>query len=240
MGMYRETHIRSVVKTITWRFCATLTTVLLVLGFTKQADVALTVGGLEAVIKMLIYFFHERTWDRVKFGRKEIHPAVIWLTGYSGSGKTTIGKALTEKLSQQGIKVDHLDGETIRHIFPDTGFTKEEVNQHIERVGYLASRLEQRGVSVVASFLSPYAESRAFVRNVCQNFVEVHVNTPLSVCEERQNDNLYKKARAGEIKNLPGVDLAYEVPENPELKVDTSIQKIDEIVKKIIKHVHIN
>lgn len=240
MGMYRETHIRSVIKTITWRFCATLTTVLLVLGFTKQADIALTVGGLEAVIKMIIYFFHERTWDRVKFGRKEIHPAVIWLTGYSGSGKTTIGKALTEKLNKQGIKVDHLDGETIRDIFPDTGFTKDEVNQHIQRVGYLASRLEQRGVSVVASFLSPYAESRNFVRTVCDNFVEVHVNTPLTICEERQSGSLYAKARAGKIKNLPGVDLNYEAPEKPELKVDTSTKNVDEIVKEIIKHVNIN
>ncbi len=139
--MIKETKFRSVVKSITWRFLATMTTVLLVLIFTGRAEIAFSIGGIEIVIKMLIYFFHERGWDLIRWGKREIRPCVVWITGLSGSGKTTLAKRVVEKLHQQGLKCDHLDGETIRDLFPNTGFTKKEVNEHIERVGLLASRL---------------------------------------------------------------------------------------------------
>jgi len=195
------------------------------------------VGGLEAVLKMAIYFMHERGWDRIKWGRREVQPFVVWLTGLSGSGKTSIAREVAEKLRKTGLKVDHVDGETIRDLFPKTGFTRDEVNEHIERVGLLASRLENRGVCVVASFLSPYRESRDFVRDLCQNFIEVHVATPLEVCEERDYKNLFSRARRGEIRHLPGVDVEYEAPENPELVVDTHPQTIEDASKKIMNHV---
>ncbi len=123
--------------------------------------------------------------------------------------------------------MERLDGDTIRDIFPNTGFSRAERDAHIKRVGYLASKLEQNGVFVVASFVSPYRESRDFVRSLCKNFVEVHVATPLAVCEQRDVKGLYAKARRGEIQNFTGIDDPFEPPLNPELVVDTTKLPID-------------
>ena len=224
--MFKESKFRSVIKSVSWRFCATLTTVTLVLIFTGEADIAFTVGGLEIILKMLIYFFHERGWDKIKWGKQEIQPCVVWITGLSGSGKTTIAREVVEKLREKGLKVDHLDGETVRNIFPETGFTRSEVNEHIKRVGYLASRLENNGIFVVASFLSPFKESREFVRGLCNNFVEIHLSTPIEICEKRDTKNLYSMARKGIIKNLPGIDVDYEESENTELLIDAGVLSV--------------
>lgn len=224
--MFKESKFRSVIKSVSWRFCATLTTVTLVLIFTGEADIAFTVGGLEIILKMLIYFFHERGWDKIKWGKQEIQPCVVWITGLSGSGKTTIAREVVEKLREKGLKVDHLDGETVRNIFPETGFTRSEVNEHIKRVGYLASRLENNGIFVVASFLSPFKESREFVRGLCNNFVEIHLSTPIEICEKRDTKNLYSMARKGIIKNLPGIDVNYEESENTELLIDAGVLSV--------------
>ncbi len=235
--MYKETKFRSIVKTISWRVLATLTTVVLVYIFIGDTKIAFTVGGIEVFLKMLIYFFHERVWDKLKFGKREIKPFVVWLTGYARSGKSVIGSELTKMLNAKGLKTEHLDGHTVRDLFPQTGFTKQEVNQHIERVGYLASRLENQGVFVVASFLSPYKESREFVKSLSKNFIEVHINTPLKDCELRDNKGLYKRARAGNIKNMPGIDVEYETPQNPTLKIDTSEVSNSDAAKQIFNYI---
>jgi len=234
--MYQETKLRSISKAVSWRVLATLTTFTLVLIFTGEMEVALTVGGLEVVFKMLIYFSHERGWDKIKWGKHEIQPFVVWMTGLSGAGKTSIAKKVAEKLQAKGLKTEHLDGETIRDLFPDTGFSKPEVNEHIKRVGLLAGRLENKGVFVVASFISPYKESREFVRDLCKNFIEVYISTPLKVCEKRENNNLYKRARLGEIKNLPGIDVKYEIPQKAELIIDTSDHSINESVNIVYNY----
>ena len=238
--MIKETKYRSVLKSITWRFCATATTFTLVWIFTGKLDMAVMVGGLEALIKMVIYFLHERVWLSVQFGKREIQPFVLWLTGLSGSGKTDLAEAVKDRLEGLGFKTDHLDGKNIRHVLQDTGFTREDVNDHIRRVGHLASKLEEKGVFVVASFLSPYKESRAFVRDICQKFIEVHVSTPLEVCEKEDLRGLYARARKGEIQNLPGVNVEYEAPSNPDLVIDLSEKSIpeaaDEIVHFLKKH----
>jgi adenylylsulfate kinase len=231
--MYKETNFRSVLKTISWRFLATLTTFSLVWIFTGKIDTALAVGGLEVIIKMIIYFFHERGWNRVKWGRKHIEPFVVWITGLSGSGKTEVAKIVTEKLKEKKFNTDHLDGETIRDIFPRTGFSRNEVNRHIERVGLLASRLEKNGVFVVASFISPFGESREFVKELCGNFIEIHLATPLKFCEKLDHNNLYSRARKGEIKNLAGVDVKYEEPESPDLVLDVSDLGIEKTADKV-------
>lgn len=236
--MYRETKIRSIVKTISWRILATLTTITLVYIFIGDTTIAFTVGGIEVFLKMLVYFIHERVWDKLKFGKHEIKPFVVWMTGYARSGKSEIGKQLAQKLSAKGLKVEHLDGHTVRDLFSQTGFTKLEVNEHIERVGYLASKLEQQGVFVVATFLSPYKESREFVRSLCQNFIEVHISTPVEVCEEKDDKKVYEKARQGLLKNFPGIDVEYEVPNNPALRIDTSEITPTEAANKIYNFVN--
>lgn len=235
--MYIETKARSIVKALSWRFWATITTVALVFLLVGETTVALSIGVFELTLKMGIYFFHERAWNKIKFGKREINPAVIWLTGYVRSGKSEIAEKLTEKIISAGLKAEHLDGHTIRNLFPQTGFTKKEVDEHIERVGYLASILEKQGIFVVASFVSPYKLSRDWVRNICGNFFEIHVSTPIEVCEERDKSGIYKKARAGDIQNLPGISGEYEAPENPALVINLAEMSSEEGADKIFDHV---
>lgn len=233
--MYSETSRRSLAKTISWRILATLTTGTIVWLLTGELTLALAVGGIEAVTKMVLYYGHERVWDRIRVGRKTTTPAVIWLTGLSGSGKSTIAKWVTQALEREGHKVERLDGDTIRDIFPATGFTRPERDQHIRRVGYLASRLEKNGVFVVASLVSPYQDSRDFVRGLCDRFLEIHIATPLEECERRDVKGLYAKARRGEIANFTGIDDPYEAPPAPELTVDTSGLSVEQAGRQIVK-----
>lgn len=154
--------------------------------------------------------------------KRAMRPAVIWFTGLSGSGKSTIADRVEKMLVKRGVDVEHLDGDQIRSIFPGTGFSREDRETHLMRVGYLASLLEKHGVTVLAAFVSPYIKSRQFVRSLCRNFVEIHVSTPLDECERRDVKGLYKKARHGELKNFTGISDPYEVPEAPEITIDTT------------------
>ena len=232
--MYQETQARSVAKAVTWRVLGTLSTTALVFIFTRRFTLSLAVGGLEFASKIALYWFHERAWDRSRFGRQQIQPVVLWFTGLSGSGKSTLADWSARELTSRGFKVERLDGDTIRHIFPNTGFSRADRDTHIKRVGYLASKLEQNGVFVVASFVSPYRESRDFVRSLCQNFVEVHVSTPLEVCEQRDVKGLYARARRGEIANFTGINDPFETPMAPELVIDTSTVPLEIAGKQVL------
>lgn len=160
--------------------------------------------------------------------------AVLWFTGLSGSGKSTIADRLVAELTRRGLPVEYLDGDVIRDIFPSTGFTRPERDAHIKRVGFLASRLEAHGVIVVASLVSPYESSRQFVRNLCRNFNEVYVATPFEECERRDVKGLYARARRGEIKNFTGLDDPYEPPTRPELLIDTRITTVEQAVQQVV------
>ena len=218
--MFRETHARSVAKAVSWRLMGTLATALLVLAVTRRIGLSLAIGALEFVSKIGLFWVHERVWDRLRFGKREIVPAVVWLTGLSGAGKSTVADLIYQQLKARGLRVERLDGDTVRDIFPSTGFTRLERDAHVRRVGYLASKLEQNGVFVVASFVSPYEESRQFVRGLCRQFVEVYVATSLEECERRDVKGLYARARRGEIRNFTGIDDPYEEPSRPELRID--------------------
>jgi adenylylsulfate kinase len=164
-------------------------------------------------------------------------PAVIWLTGLPASGKSTIAKGVFRYLSENGHRVEHLDGDEVRTIFPQTGFSKTERDLHIRRIGYLAALLEKHDVTVVASFISPYRIARDFVRGLCRQFIEVYISTPLEICEKRDPKGLYKKARNGEIKEFTGIDDPYEAPLHPELIIDTTNQTIEESVSVLINSI---
>lgn len=166
-------------------------------------------------------------------------PYVIWITGLSASGKTTLGKALAEVLGKEGQQVEHLDGDRIRQLFPGTGFSKEERDSHIHRVGYLAGKLEKKGVTVVVSVISPYRQAREFVRDRCKSFIEVYLSTPLEVCEQRDPKGLYKKARKGEIRQFTGIDDPYEIPLKPEVEIDTSQLTVEEALGILMKALRI-
>jgi adenylylsulfate kinase len=160
-------------------------------------------------------------------------PCIIWFTGLSGAGKSTLSEALISELKVRQIEFEYLDGDEIRAIMQSTGFSKDERNQHVRWVGYVATRLERHGIVVVASFVSPYRESRDFVRQLSKNFIEIYVSTSIDECERRDVKGLYKKARAGEIKNFTGVSDAYEPPVAPELSLDTGKLNLDECLKQI-------
>jgi adenylylsulfate kinase len=159
---------------------------------------------------------------------------VVWFTGLSGSGKSTIARQVVERLAEAGQAVEYLDGDAIRDIFPATGFSREERDAHIRRVGFLASRLERHGVTVIASLVSPYRASRDFVRGLCRRFLVVHVATPLEECERRDVKGLYAKARRGEVTRFTGIDDPYEPPKCPELRIDTTGSSVDRSVGLVL------
>jgi adenylylsulfate kinase len=161
--------------------------------------------------------------------------AVLWFTGLSGSGKSTIAERVQEQLRSRGVEVEYIDGDALRSVFPNTGFTRAERDEHLRRTGYMASRLAAHGVTVVASFVSPYKESRDFIRRLCRRFIEVYVATPLEECERRDPKGLYVRARRGEIPNFTGIDDPYEPPDRPELLLDTRTASIDECVKRVLE-----
>jgi adenylylsulfate kinase len=166
-------------------------------------------------------------------------PPVVWLTGLSGAGKTTIARGVCEELERRGVDFELLDGDLIRSVFPATGFTREERDTHIRRVGFLASRLVRHGVAVVVALVSPYRDSRDFARSLCENFVEIHVSTPLEVCEARDVKGLYAQARRGQIRQFTGVDDPYETPPDPALELDTSVLSVDEAVRAVMGKINL-
>lgn len=163
---------------------------------------------------------------------------VIWLTGLPGSGKTTIANNLELKLRRRGAKVELLDGDVVRkQLSPDLGFTKEDREKHAMRVVYLCKLLSRNGILSIVSLISPYREFRRYARseiNTDNNFVEVYVNCSLETCIARDPKGLYKKALAGEIKDLTGLQDPYEEPQNPEIIVYTEQESVDQSAEKIL------
>jgi adenylylsulfate kinase len=224
------------VKALTWRLAGSIITFSLVLLCTGSLAIAATVCCLEVAIKLALYYVHEQAWNRFAPAEQRYTPFVLWFTGLSGSGKSTIADRLYERLEGHGYRVTRLDGDTVRSVFPNTGFSRDERNTHIKRIGYLASILEKNGIIVIASFVSPYAESRDFVRGMCGHFIEAYIATSLEECERRDVKGLYKTARAGGIKNFTGLDDPYEPPLHPELTVTTEGKSIDESMQEILTY----
>ena len=235
---YSESHVRSLLKAVSWRLVGTVATSAIVWTVTRRPFVTLAIVGVDVVAKTGLYWAHERVWNRVRAGRREPRPAVIWLTGLSGAGKTTLAEGLANQLRGRGYKVEHIDGDTVRTFFPMTGFSRSERDEHVRRVGYLAARLEQHGVVVIASLISPYLATRAFVRALCTNFVEVYVSTPLQECERRDVKGLYGRARRGEVASFTGVSDPYEAPVDAEIVVDTYGIPLSDATGSVLRQLH--
>jgi bifunctional enzyme CysN/CysC len=166
--------------------------------------------------------------------------AVIWLTGLSGAGKSTIAQSLERELFQRGMHTYVLDGDNIRHgLNSNLGFAPDDRVENIRRVSEVAKLMADAGTVVITAFISPYRMDRSRAREIAlesnAEFIEVFVDAPLEVCEARDPKNLYKKARAGQIREFTGIDAPYEAPEDPEIVVHTDRQSVDESVATILE-----
>ncbi|ASC69156.1 putative adenylyl-sulfate kinase [Halomicronema hongdechloris C2206] len=159
----------------------------------------------------------------------------IWFTGLSGAGKSTITQALETKLRQRQCKLEVLDGDIVRtNLTKGLGFSKEDRDENIRRIGFVSHLLTRNGVIVLVSAISPYRAIRDEVRQRIGDFMEVYVSAPLEVCENRDVKGLYKRARAGEIKQFTGIDDPYEPPLNPEVNCETHNETLEESVNKVL------
>ncbi|MEC4893036.1 MAG: adenylyl-sulfate kinase [Oscillatoria sp. PMC 1051.18] len=160
----------------------------------------------------------------------------IWFTGLSGAGKTTISKIVAERLREQGYKIEVLDGDVVRqNLSKGLGFSKADRDENIRRIGFVSHLLTRNGVIVIVSAISPYREIREEVRERIKDFVQVYVNAPLEVCEDRDVKGLYQRARAGEIKGFTGIDDPYEPPLHPDVECRTDLEDISESVAKVFQ-----
>ena len=164
---------------------------------------------------------------------------IVWLTGLSGSGKSTIAVDLEKRLAERGARTYILDGDNIRHgLNKNLGFSPADRTENIRRIGEVAKLFTDAGMVALTAFISPYREDRDQVRKIMGDgdFIEIHVDCPVEVCEQRDVKGLYKKARAGEIKEFTGISAPYEVPQKPELTIHSDRLSVGDAVETILRH----
>ena len=165
------------------------------------------------------------------------HGVILWFTGLSGAGKSTLAHAVEEELHRRGCRTFVLDGDNVRHgLCGDLGFSNEDRIENIRRIGEIAKLFMEAGVIVLTAFISPFRADRERVRGMVEHgdFIEIHCDSLLEVCESRDVKGMYKKARAGQIAEFTGISSPYEAPENPELVVETGVQELDVCVRQVI------
>ena len=170
---------------------------------------------------------------------KNQKPCLLWFTGLSGSGKSTIANALDVALHKRGYHTFLLDGDNVRHgLCSDLGFSDDDREENIRRVGEVCKLFADAGLIVMSAFISPFTSDRRMVRKLfpAGEFIEVFMDTPLATCEERDPKGLYQKARSGQIEHFTGIDSPYEIPSHPELRLDTSTMSVEECVDTLIAY----
>jgi len=232
--MNKDTNLRSIAKGISWRVFATTTTIIIVYMFFGRLDLAIAAGIIETVAKIALYWAHERAWVNIKWGRKKIEPFNLWFTGLPLSGKTTIADRVFEELKKLDIPVERIDSKDIRELIPNIGYTREERNRHMYRIAHLIKTLQNNSISTVASFVSPYRESRKAIREMVKNNIVVYIKADIETCKKRDYKGVYQKALSGELQNFTGVSDIYEEPENADIIIDTDQMSIDEAIQTIV------
>jgi len=206
-----------------------------------------TVGA--GVINFALRRAHNIQWHDMEIDKasralaKAQKPCVLWFTGLSGSGKSTIADRLEQRLHGFGKHTTLLDGDNVRHgLNKDLGFTDQDRVENIRRIAEVAKLMTESGLISLVSFISPFRAERALARELMEEgeFIEIFVDTPIEVCEARDPKGLYKKARAGELKNFTGIDSDYEAPENAEITLPSSAAEVDELVDHIIDYLKTN
>lgn len=238
--MYKETNKRSIAKGVSWRVIATTTTVVIVYLFFGRLDLAIATGMIESVLKIGLFWGHERIWHKVRWGKKKIDPFSLWFTGLPLSGKTTIADKVYAELEKMDMPIERIDSKDIRELVPNIGFSREDRNRHLKRVGHLIKTLQNNSISTVSSFVSPYQESREEIGTMVNNNIIVYVKTDIETCKSRDIEGKYKKALQGEYQNFTGVSDIYEDPKHADIVVDTDTMNIDDATKLIVKHIKKN
>lgn len=235
--MYKETNKRSIAKGISWRVVATTTTIIIVYLFFGRLDLAIAAGLIESVLKVGLYWAHERAWFKIQWGKKKVEPFNLWFTGLPLSGKTTIADKVYTELEKLHIPIERIDSKDIRDLIPDIGFSRENRNHHMHRIANLIKTLQKNSISTVASFVSPYRESRKTIRTMVKNNVVVYVKADIETCKERDYKGVYKKAMAGELQNFSGINDVYEEPQHAEIIIDTDNMSVHEACAVIVKYI---
>ena len=188
--------------------------------------------------------YHQATVTRQRRNKLNGHRSVVlWFTGLSGSGKSTLAHALEEKLFQKGCRTFVLDGDNVRHgLNSNLDFSESDRTENIRRISEVSKLMLESGLIVMTAFISPFNRDRNEARKLISNddFIEIYCKASLEVCEARDVKGLYKRARAGEIKNYTGIDSPYEEPENPELTINTNDETLDNSVSKILSFLEQN
>ena len=182
--------------------------------------------------------YHNATVTRERRNQLNDHKSVvIWFTGLSGSGKSTLAHSVEEELHNLDCRTFVLDGDNVRHgLSSNLSFSDDDRKENIRRIGEAAKLMMESGVIAMTAFISPFKKDRNLVRQLLPqgDFIEIYCNASLEACESRDVKGLYKRARAGEIKNYTGIDSPYEAPDNPELVIDTESESLEESVAKVI------
>ena len=188
--------------------------------------------------------YHQASVTRQRRNKLNKHRSVVlWFTGLSGSGKSTLAHALEEKLFQKGCRTFVLDGDNVRHgLNSNLDFSYADRGENIRRISEVSKLMLEAGLIVMTAFISPFTEDRNTARNLIKNdnFIEIYCKASIETCEKRDVKGLYKKARAGKIKNYTGIDSPYEAPVNPELIINTDKESLDESISKILSYLQEN
>ena len=234
--MHIETHSRAIAKSISYRVFGSLITAVIIYFFVGRLDFAVAGGVADALAKIAAFYLHERVWNKIGFGKKQIEPFNLWFTGLPLSGKTTIGDKVFEELKKIDIPVERIDSKDIRDLIPQSGFSRIDRNEHMRRIGHLIKTLQNNSISTVASFVSPYKESRKVIREMVKNNVVVYIKADIENCKNRDYKGVYERAIRGELQNFPGINDVYEEPERAEIVIDTDLISADEAALIIVKY----
>jgi adenylylsulfate kinase len=226
-----DTTKRSFLKSFTWRFIAFCLLSVISYGATKNVKDAAYITFSYHGLQIFIYFLHERLWNFIKWGKSK--GMFIQMTGLSGAGKTTIARELEKRLLNKGYKVEIIDGDEYREgLCKDLGFSKEDRNTNIRRLGFVGKVLSRNNVITIMSAINPYEEVRKELKENC-GAKTVFVKCSLDTCISRDVKGLYAKALSGEIKNFTGVSDPFELPENIDLVIDTDLENLKKSVDKL-------